>query len=114
MSGFDLEKILKQAKKLQSNLSKTSDDLEALQIEGQSGAGLVKVICNGRHDVVSVNIHPEALKQEKSVLEELIAAAVNNAIYKIDKKNQANILELAKGMNIDAIKINDTDEDENK
>lgn len=113
MSKFDLEKILEQARKLQSNMNKTTESLENMRIEGQSGAGLVKAICNGRHDVISINIDPEALKEDKKILEELIAAAVNDAMRRIEKEAKAKIFDIAKGLNLDAINTNNKDEEEN-
>ena len=100
MSDFDLNKLLEQAKKVQSNMSKTTENLESMKIEGQSGAGLIKVVCNGRHDVLSVNIDPEALQLEKQVLEELIAAAVNDAMRRIEKQTKASMLDLVKGIDL--------------
>jgi len=116
MTDFDLNKLLAQAKKVQSTMSKTTENLGSVKVEGQSGAGLVKVVCNGRHDILSVSIDPEALAQEKQILEELIAAAVNDAMRRIEKQTKATMFDLVKDIDFNATDAtsSDTDTDTDK
>jgi nucleoid-associated protein EbfC len=116
MSHFDFKTLLKQAKKLQSDLKKQTEDLETLKVEGQSGGGLIRILCNGRHDVLSVTLTPEALEQEKQVLEELIAAAFNDAIRRIEKQTKEKIFDFTKDMPFSAEDLNkpSADEDDNE
>lgn len=98
MSKFDLNQIFKQAKDLQSTLDQQSKNLENVTVEGQSGAGLVKITCNGKHDILKVELDPEIMQEDKAILEELIAAAANDAMRRVEKASKDHMLDLAKEM----------------
>ena len=72
------------------------------EVEGQAGAGLVKVVMTGRHDVRSVTIDPSMMSEDIEVLEDLLAAAVNDAVRRIEELNKSSMGNLAAGLNLPA------------
>ena len=80
--------LMKQAQAMQDNLKKAQDELAHIEVEGQSGAGLVKVTMTCKHDVKRVAIDPSLLADDKDMLEDLVAAAVNDAFRKAEKVAQ--------------------------
>ena len=86
----DLNELMKQAQKMQEQFKQAQEDLTNLVVEGQSGAGLVAIQLNGRYDVISVNIDDSALTEGKEFVEDLIGAAFNDAVRKLeDERGQA-------------------------
>lgn len=90
--------LMKQAQLMQENLQKAQSKIAEMQVEGVSGAGLVKVIMTGKHDVKRVSIDPALLGEDKEMLEDLIAAAVNDAVRKVDSATQEMIASVTAGM----------------
>ena len=85
----DLNELMKQAQKVQEQFKQAQEDLTNLVVEGQSGAGLVVIRLNGRHDVISVSIDDSALTEGKEFVEDLIGAAFNDAVRKLeDERSQ--------------------------
>ena len=80
--GFD--SIMKQAQQMQENLQKAQEEIAKMEVTGESGAGLVKIIMTGRHDVKRVEIDPGLLKEDKEMVEDLLAAAVNDANRRVE------------------------------
>src|SRR6185503_16129022 len=76
--------LMKQAQQMQENMRKLQDELASTEIEGQSGAGMVKVTMTCRHDVKRVRIDPSLLADDKEMLEDLVAAAMNDASRKVE------------------------------
>ena len=86
----DLNELMKQAQKMQEQVKQAQEDLTNLVVEGQSGAGLVAIQLNGRYDVISVRIDDSALIEGKEFVEDLIGAAFNDAVRKLeDERGQA-------------------------
>ena len=96
----DLGELMKQAQQMQEKMQKAQDDLALAEITGESGAGMVKVTMNGRHDVKRVEIEPGLLKEDKEMLEDLLAAAVNDAVRKVELKNKEQLSGMAAGMGL--------------
>jgi len=96
--GKNMGDIMKQAQKMQEQLQKQQEDLANAEVTGESGAGMVKVVMNGRHDVKSVNLDPSVMTEDKEFLEDLLAAAVNDAVRKIEEKNKQAMAGLTAGM----------------
>lgn len=90
--------LMKQAQKMQEELQKAQAEVANLEVNGESGAGLVKIVMNGRHDVKRVVIDPSLLEEDKDVLEDLIAAAVNDAVRKVETQSQAKMAKVTGGM----------------
>ncbi|MEL0049127.1 MAG: YbaB/EbfC family nucleoid-associated protein, partial [Gammaproteobacteria bacterium] len=76
----DFGDMMKQAQRLQAQMQETQAEIAKMQVQGESGAGLVKVTMNGRHEVSRVEIDPSILGEEKTVLEDLLAAACNDTV----------------------------------
>lgn len=94
--------IMKQAQQMQENMKKMQDQLANIEVEGQSGAGMVKVTMTCRHDVRKVKIDDSLLSDEKDMLEDLVAAAMNDAVRKVESKTQETMGELTSGMGLPA------------
>lgn len=92
--------LMKQAQDMQAELQKAQEDLAKAEVVGEAGAGMVSVIMNGRHDVLRVSIDDSVLTEDKEVLEDLLAAAVNDAVRKIEVRNKEAMSGLASGLNL--------------
>lgn len=92
--------MMKQAQEVQEKMAKMQEELANLEVEGQSGAGLVKVTMTGRHDVKSVSIDDSLLSEDKEILEDLLAAAVNDAVKRVEEENKNKMGGLASGFGI--------------
>ena len=95
-----LSGLMKQAQQMQENLKKAQDEIAAMEIEGQAGAGLVKIIMTGRHDVKRVSIDPSLMADDKDMLEDLIAAAINDAVRRVETVTQEKMGGLTSGFGL--------------
>lgn len=95
-----LSQILKQAQALQTQMQQAQEELQTLEVVGEAGAGLVKVVMNGRHEVKTVQLDPGLLQEEMSIIEALVAAAVNNAVQKVAQQTQAKFGALTQGLSM--------------
>ena len=95
-----LSGLMKQAQQMQENMKKMQEQLAAQEVEGQSGAGMVKVVMTCRHDVKRVTIDPSLVGDDKDMLEDLIAAAVNDAVRKVETTVQEKMGGLTAGMGL--------------
>ena len=82
-----LSGLMRQAQQMQENMKKVQDELAALEVEGQAGAGLVKILMTCKYDVRRVSIDPSVL-DDKEMLEDLVAAAVNDAVRRVEATTQ--------------------------
>ena len=92
--------LMKQAQQMQENLQKAQEQVALAEQTGESGAGLVKVVMNGRHDVKSINIDDSLVGDDKEMLEDLIAAALNDAVRRVESTTQERMAELTGGMGL--------------
>ncbi len=92
--------LMKQAQNMQAELQKAQEDMAKAEVTGEAGAGMVSVVMNGRHDVTRVAIDDAVLTEDKEVLEDLLAAAVNDAVRKIEARNKEAMSGLASGLNL--------------
>ncbi len=90
--------LMKQAQLMQENLQKAQKKIAELTVEGSAGAGMVQVVMTGKHDVKRVRIDPSLLGEDKEMLEDLIAAAVNDAVRKVETATQEMMAEVTAGM----------------
>lgn len=97
-----LGNIMKQAQKMQENLQKAQEEIANMEINGESGAGMVKVVMTGKHDVKRVTIDPVLLDEDKEMLEDLIAAAVNDANRRVEAATQEKMGGMTAGMDLPA------------
>ncbi|MGJ8689311.1 MAG: YbaB/EbfC family nucleoid-associated protein [Gammaproteobacteria bacterium] len=98
----DLNALMQQAKQMQEQMQKAQQEAANTVYVGESGAGLVKVHMNGRHDVKQIELDDGLLGEDKDVIEDLIAAAVNDVVKKIEENNRENMSGMAAGMNLPA------------
>ena len=80
-----MSNIYKQAQQMQKKMQKVQDELLNLEIDGQSGGGMVKIIVNGKKDPISISINEDIFKEDKEMVEDLILAAMKNALQNADK-----------------------------
>ena len=95
-----LGQLMRQAQQMQENLKKAQDELGQLEVIGESGGGMVKVTMSCKHDVRRVDIDPGLLDDDKDMLEDLVAAAINDACRKVEKTTQEKMSGLAGGMGL--------------
>lgn len=96
----NLQELIKKAKEMQEKMQMAQDELSKMEITGESGGGLVKITMTGRHDAVKVHLSDEVLQEKKEFLEDLIAAAINDATRKVEKASQGKIVDLTKSMGL--------------
>ena len=90
--------MMKQAKAMQEKMAKVQEQVAALVVTGESGAGLVRIQMTGRHDVRAVTIDPALMSEDREVLEDLIAAAVNDAVRRVEGEQKALMAEVTAGL----------------
>jgi DNA-binding YbaB/EbfC family protein len=91
---------MKQAQQMQENMRKVQESLASVEVEGQSGAGMVKVVMTCRNDVKRVTIDPSLLAEDKDMLEDLVAAAFNDAVRKAEATSQEKMAGFTAGLNL--------------
>ena len=92
--------MMKKAQEMQENMQKAQQELAAKEISGESGGGLVQITMRGTHEVNSVRIDSSLMEEDKDMLEDLIAAAMNDAVHKVAKTNQDSMQDLTEGLNL--------------
>ncbi len=92
--------LMKQAQMMQEKMQKMQEELANAEVTGESGAGMVSVVMTGRHDVRRVSIDDSLMQEDKEILEDLIAAAVNDAVRKIEKSSQDNMSNMTAGLQL--------------
>jgi len=90
--------LMKQAQQMQENMKRLQEQLAAVEVEGQAGAGLVKVVMTCRHDVKRVTIDPSLLQDDREMLEDLVAAAVNDAVRRVETTVQERMAGVTAGL----------------
>lgn len=95
-----LGNLMKQAQKIQENMEKAQEELARMEVTGEAGGGLVSVVMTGRHDLKRVQIDDSLLQDDKEMLEDLIAAAVNDAVRKVEIETQSRMSSLTGGMSL--------------
>jgi DNA-binding YbaB/EbfC family protein len=100
-----LGNIMKQAQQMQENLRKAQAELAQIEVTGSAGGGLVSVVMTCRHDVKRVSIDASLLKDDKEVLEDLVAAAVNDAVRKVEEATQQKMAGITSGFNLPGLNL---------
>jgi DNA-binding YbaB/EbfC family protein len=99
-----LGNLMKQAQQMQEQmqrqLAQAQEELAKMEITGEAGGGMVKVVMSGRHDVRRVSIDPALMGDDKEMLEDLLAAAVNDAVQRVESATQAKMSGLTSGLNL--------------
>lgn len=92
--------LMKQAQQMQEKMQKAQEELANSEVTGESGAGLVKITMTGRHDVKRVDLDDSIMGEDKELLEDLLAAAVNDAVRKIEEQNKSQMSSMTEGMGL--------------
>jgi DNA-binding YbaB/EbfC family protein len=98
MNKGQLAGLMKQAQQMQDSVKRMQEELGSIEVEGQSGAGLVKVTMTCKHDVKRVRIDPSLLADDKDMLEDLVAAAMNDAVRKVEATVQEKMAGVTAGL----------------
>lgn len=96
----DLAGLMKQAQQMQENMKRMQEQLATIEVEGQSGAGMVKVVMTCRHDARRVTIDASLLKDDKDMLEDLVAAAFNDAVRRVEATVQEKMGGMTSGLGL--------------
>lgn len=97
-----LGNLMKQAQKMQADMQKAQEEMANIEVTGQSGGGMVKITMTCKHDVKRVEIDDSLMSDDKEMLEDLIAAAMNDAVRNVEKTTQEKFAGLTSGMNLPA------------
>ncbi len=97
-----LGNLMKQAQQMQANVQKAQEEIAKMEATGEAGGGLVKVTLNGRHEARRVEIDDSLIGDDKEMLEDLIAAAINDATHKVEAMSQEHMAGMTAGMNLPA------------
>lgn len=92
--------LMKQAQQMQEKMAKAQEELANAEVTGQAGAGLVSVVMTGRHDVRRISLDDSLMQEDKEILEDLIAAAINDAVKKIEANSQDKMSGMTAGMQL--------------
>ena len=92
--------MMKKAQEMQENMQKAQRELASKEVTGEAGGGLVSVVMRGTHEVNRVSIDRTLIGEDVDMLEDLIAAAINDAVHKVEKTNQAAMQEMTAGLNL--------------
>jgi nucleoid-associated protein EbfC len=92
--------LMKQAQAMQENMQKAQAEIAGIEVLGEAGGGMVKITMNGRHEVKRVQIEPALGGEDREMLEDLIAAAVNDAVHKVEARVQEKMASLTAGMQL--------------
>jgi len=96
----DIGNLMKQAQAMQANMQKAQAEIAALEVTGESGGGMVRITITGKHEVRRVQIEPAVAGEDREMLEDLIAAAMNDAVHKLEAASQAKMASLVGGMQL--------------
>ncbi len=96
----NLGNLMKEAQKMQKKMQDAQAELTNMSVVGESGGGLVKIEMNGRHDAKSVKVNKNLMEEDVEMIEDLVAAAINDAVRKIEKASKEKISQLTSGLNI--------------
>ncbi|MFT4675541.1 MAG: DNA-binding YbaB/EbfC family protein [Reinekea sp.] len=92
--------MMKQAQQMQEKMQQIQAEVDRMEVTGEAGAGLVRLVMTGRHDVKSVNLDDSLMQEDKELLEDLLAAAVNDAVRKVDSASKERMSSVTAGMGL--------------
>ncbi len=96
----NLNNLMKEAQKMQQKMQDAQKELTNMSVVGESGGGLVKIEMNGRHDAKSCKINKNLMEEDVDMIEDLVVAAINDAVQKIEKESKEKISQLTSGLNL--------------
>ena len=92
--------LMKQAQKMHEDKQKAQEEVANLEVEGQAGGGMVKVVMNGRHEIRKVTLDDSLMQDDKEMIEDLLAAAVNDAVRRVEQQTQEKMAGVTAGLNL--------------
>ena len=92
--------LMKQAQKMQEDMQKAQEEVANLEVEGQAGGGMVKVVMNGRHEIRKVTLDDSLMQDDREMIEDLLAAAVNDAVRRVEQQTQEKMAGVTAGLNL--------------
>jgi DNA-binding YbaB/EbfC family protein len=92
--------LMKQAQKMQEDMQKAQEEVANMEVEGQAGGGMVKVVMNGRHEIRKVMLDDSLMQDDKEMVEDLLAAAVNDAVRRVEQQTQEKMAGVTAGLNL--------------
>ena len=92
--------LMKQAQKMQEDMQKAQEEVANMEVEGQAGGGMVKVVMNGRHELRKVTLDDSLMQDDKEMIEDLLAAAVNDAVRRVEQQTQEKMAGITSGLNL--------------
>jgi nucleoid-associated protein EbfC len=95
-----LGQLMRQAQQMQDNMRRLQEELARAEVTGESGAGMVRVTLTGKHQARKVQIDPAALQEDREFLEDLVAAAINDAVQKVEDLNREKMAQAAGGLSL--------------
>lgn len=108
----NLNNLMKEAQKMQKRMQDAQAQLTDLEVVGEAGGGMVKITMNGRHSALGAKIKASLLDEDVDMLEDLVVAAINDAVRRIEGESQKKIKELTSGLNIPTDFMNQGDKKE--
>jgi hypothetical protein len=96
----NINNLMKQAQAMQANMAKAQAEIATIEVIGESGGGMVKVTMTGKHEVKRVQIEPAMVSEDREMLEDLIAAATNDAVHKVEARTQEKMASLTAGLQL--------------
>ena len=96
----NINNLMKQAQAMQANMAKAQAEIANIEVTGESGGGMVKVTMSGKHEVKRVQIEPSVVGEDREMLEDLIAAATNDAVHKVEARVQEKMSSVTAGMQL--------------
>ncbi|MHB1872281.1 MAG: YbaB/EbfC family nucleoid-associated protein [Steroidobacteraceae bacterium] len=96
----NINQLMRQAQAMQANMQKVQEEIASLEVVGESGGGMVKVTMTGKHEVRRVVIEPTVVGEDREMLEDLVAAAINDAVHKVEARVQEKMASVTAGMQL--------------
>jgi DNA-binding YbaB/EbfC family protein len=96
----NINNLMKQAQAMQANMEKAQAEIATIEVIGESGGGMVKITMTGKHEVKRVQIEPSVVGEDREMLEDLIAAATNDAVHKVEARVQEKMASLTSGLQL--------------
>lgn len=96
----NINQLMRQAQAMQANMQKVQEEIASLEVVGESGGGMVKVTMTGKHEVRRVAIEPTVIGEDREMLEDLVAAAINDAVHKVEARVQEKMASVTAGLQL--------------
>ncbi len=96
----NINQLMRQAQAMQANMQKVQDEIASLEVVGEAGGGMVKVTMTGKHEVRGVAIEPAVIGEDREMLEDLVAAAINDAVHKVEARVQEKMASVTAGLQL--------------